>query len=81
MSAVERAAATTGRMDVTPDVETLYRDGIVGRKGAFAREWAEAMREDMMTAFWSAIQRPGGAGALSSPRTSSASPSSRTPCA
>jgi hypothetical protein len=43
------------------DVETLYRDGIIGRKGAFSREWAEQMREDMMTAFWEAIQRPGGA--------------------
>ncbi|MBW4022908.1 MAG: phytanoyl-CoA dioxygenase [Proteobacteria bacterium] len=43
------------------DVDTLTRDGIVGRKGAFARDWAERMREDMMTAFWEAIQRPGGA--------------------
>ncbi|GEO16754.1 phytanoyl-CoA dioxygenase family protein [Microvirga aerophila] len=47
--------------DVTESVETLYRDGIVGLKGAFSREWAEQMREDMMTAFWEAIQRPGGA--------------------
>ena len=45
----------------TSEVETLYRDGIVGLKGAFARAWVEDMREDMMTAFWSAIQRPGGA--------------------
>jgi hypothetical protein len=50
-----------GRLDVSGDLETLLRDGIVGRKGAFSREWAEAMREDMMTAFWDAIQRPGGA--------------------
>jgi hypothetical protein len=48
-------------IDLAADVETLTRDGIVGLKGAFPREWAEAMREDMMTAFWSAIQRPGGA--------------------
>ena len=48
-------------MNVDEDVATLYRDGIVGKKGAFSRDWAEAMREDMMTAFWSAIQRPGGA--------------------
>lgn len=47
--------------DVRADVETLYADGIVGRKGAFSRDWAEAMREDITTAFWSAIQRPGGA--------------------
>jgi ectoine hydroxylase-related dioxygenase (phytanoyl-CoA dioxygenase family) len=43
------------------DLETLQADGIVGLKRAFSRQWADAMREDMMTAFWSAIQRPGGA--------------------
>lgn len=47
--------------DVTKDVETLFSDGVVGLKGAFSREFAENMREDMMTAFWKAIQRPGGA--------------------
>lgn len=46
---------------VADDVEVLGRDGIVGKKGAFSRDWAEAMREDMMTAFWDAIRRPGGA--------------------
>jgi len=49
------------QIDITSDTETLQRDGIVGRKGAFSRDFAEAMREDMMTAFWQAIQRPGGA--------------------
>ena len=48
-------------IDIGPDAGTLHRDGIVGRKGAFSRAFAEAMREDMMTAFWKAIQRPGGA--------------------
>jgi hypothetical protein len=48
-------------MDVKGLVETLYRDGITGLKGAFSTDFADAMREDMMTAFWSAIQRPGGA--------------------
>jgi hypothetical protein len=48
-------------LSVAEDVSTLYRDGIVGKKGAFSREWAEQMREDMMTAFWEAIRRPGGA--------------------
>ncbi|MDP8997247.1 MAG: phytanoyl-CoA dioxygenase, partial [Pseudomonadota bacterium] len=42
-------------------VKTLYEDGIVALKGAFSVEWIESMHEDMMTAFWSAIQRPGGA--------------------
>lgn len=47
--------------DIGQHVETLTTDGIVGLKGAFTPEWADEMREDMMTAFWSAIQRPGGA--------------------
>ena len=46
---------------VTDDVETLQRDGVVGLKGGFSRSWVERMREDMMTAFWEAIQRKGGA--------------------
>lgn len=47
--------------DIPAAVATLNRDGITGRKAAFTRDFAEAMREDMMTAFWKAIQRPGGA--------------------
>jgi hypothetical protein len=47
--------------DVASHLETLYRDGVTALKGAFSREWVERMREDMMTAFWGAIQRPGGA--------------------
>jgi hypothetical protein len=45
----------------SPDVEALYRDGVVAKQGALPREWVERLREDMMTAFWKAIQRPGGA--------------------
>jgi hypothetical protein len=56
MTATVRAAVA----DVTPDLQTLNRDGIVARQGAFDRDWVDAMREDMMTAFWAAIQRPGG---------------------
>ena len=47
--------------DVEGSVRALYQDGITACKGAFSREWVEALREDMMTAFWEAIQRPGGA--------------------
>jgi hypothetical protein len=46
---------------VVSDIQTLQRDGIVAHKGAFAREFVEQMREDMMTAFWDAIQHPGRA--------------------
>jgi hypothetical protein len=48
-------------VDVEADVTTLNEDGIVARKGAFSREWVERLRQDMLTAFWEAIQRPGGA--------------------
>ena len=47
--------------EIVEDVATLYGDGVVGRKGAFSRPWAEDMREDITTAFWEAIQRSGGA--------------------
>ena len=47
--------------DVAQDVATLQRDGITARKQAFTRDWVELLREDMMIAFWEAIQRPGGA--------------------
>ena len=56
---IETAAPTATA--IATDVDALQRDGIVGRKGAFGRDWAETMREDMLTAFWDAIQRPGGA--------------------
>ena len=36
-------------VDVSADRETLTRDGIVGLKGAFSRDWAERMHEDMLT--------------------------------
>jgi Phytanoyl-CoA dioxygenase (PhyH) len=47
--------------EVADEVEILNRDGIVGRPGAMTREWVEAARDSVMSAFWSAIQRPGGA--------------------
>ena len=39
----------------------LYGDGIIGLKGAFPREWAQRMREDIDTLFAEARQVPGGA--------------------
>lgn len=40
-------------------VRELFRITVL--KSGFTREWVERLREDMMTAFWEAIQRPGGA--------------------
>jgi hypothetical protein len=47
--------------DVQAIVDGLYTDGIIACKGAFSREWAQRMREDIETAFDDAIKRPGGA--------------------
>jgi hypothetical protein len=60
---VKEAAVTSTEtsFDVPAHVETLYRDGVTAAKSIFSRDWVERMREDMMDAFWAAIQRPGGA--------------------
>src|SRR5215210_9106803 len=47
--------------DIGADVARINDEGITALRGAFSPEWAVQMREDMMTAFWDAIQRPGGA--------------------
>ena len=39
----------------------LYGDGIIGLKGAFSREWADRMREDIEALFAEAQAVPGGA--------------------
>jgi len=47
--------------DLSSQLEALRVDGITSLQGAFSRSWTEQLREDMMTAFWKAIRRPGGA--------------------
>jgi hypothetical protein len=42
-------------------VEALRRDGITAQRGAFTREWAQRMGEDIDVAFADARQREGGA--------------------
>jgi ectoine hydroxylase-related dioxygenase (phytanoyl-CoA dioxygenase family) len=39
----------------------LYGDGIIALKGAFSRQWAQDLREDIDHLFEEAIKRPGGA--------------------
>ena len=58
--ALHRSPETILFDSIDSDIQTLQRDGIVAHKRAFSREFIERMREDMMTAFWEAIQRPGG---------------------
>lgn len=42
-------------------VAQIYEDGIAGFKGAFSREWVQALGEDVDAAFQEALARPGGA--------------------
>jgi hypothetical protein len=42
-------------------LEALRRDGVTAQKGAFSREWAQRMAEDIDAAFADARQREGGA--------------------
>jgi Phytanoyl-CoA dioxygenase (PhyH) len=46
---------------LTHFIDALYADGITALPSAFSREWVEQLRQEMMAAFWDAIQRPGGA--------------------
>jgi hypothetical protein len=59
MSTTMQPAAT--QYDVATIMGALYGEGILGLKGAFSREWVEALREDVEAAFADALQRPGGA--------------------
>ena len=45
--------------DVADIMRGLYGDGIIGLKGAFTREWAQALREDIDALFAEGLERPG----------------------
>ncbi|HEY0167416.1 MAG TPA: phytanoyl-CoA dioxygenase family protein [Jatrophihabitans sp.] len=47
--------------DIAEAVRALHTDGVVGRKGAFSREWVQTLGEDVMAAFTEARSRPHGA--------------------
>jgi hypothetical protein len=49
------------KLEIASHVDALRTEGITALRGAFSPDWVEQVREDMMEAFWSAIQRPGGA--------------------
>ncbi|HYH81424.1 MAG TPA: phytanoyl-CoA dioxygenase family protein [Longimicrobium sp.] len=51
----------TARYDVAAIMGALYGDGILGLKGAFSREWAAQLGEDLEVAYRDALARPGGA--------------------
>ncbi len=47
--------------EIADAVRALYTEGTVGKKGAFSREWATQMAEDVYVAFHQALARKGGA--------------------
>ncbi|MFC9941640.1 phytanoyl-CoA dioxygenase family protein [Streptomyces pratensis] len=53
--------ATTTAPHIGTAVQDLYTAGITACRGAFAPQWADAMREDIETAFAEARGREGGA--------------------
>jgi ectoine hydroxylase-related dioxygenase (phytanoyl-CoA dioxygenase family) len=58
----EEVASTSVERPEPPElVAGLYTDGIIACRGAFTREWAAAMHEDIRTAFEEAVAREGGA--------------------
>ena len=59
--ATRLATSTVPPYDVATIMGGLYGDGIIALKGAFPREWAAAMREDIDALFADALSRPGGA--------------------
>lgn len=56
-----RAAAGHDEIDMRAVMGGLYGDGIIARKGAFAREWVAQLKEDVEMLFAEARARPGGA--------------------
>jgi ectoine hydroxylase-related dioxygenase (phytanoyl-CoA dioxygenase family) len=65
MTATPETSSATGTTvtdeDVATAVEALMTDGIIGRKGAFSREFVATMAEDVEAAFQEARSRENGA--------------------
>ena len=53
--------ATMKQFDPATIMGGLYGDGIIGHKGAFSRQWAQELGEDLAVLFEAALKRPGGA--------------------
>jgi hypothetical protein len=53
--------APSQQYDAAAIMGALYGDGILGLKGAFEREWAGRLGEDILVLFADALTRPGGA--------------------
>jgi hypothetical protein len=61
MQTAETSIRTRPTYDIAQIMGGLYGDGIIGLKGAFAREWVQQLGEDIAELYAAALQRPGGA--------------------
>ncbi|OON68871.1 phytanoyl-CoA dioxygenase family protein [Hymenobacter sp. CRA2] len=61
METAQPTALTSSTYDVAQIMGALYGEGIIGLKGAFSREWARQLGEDVMRLYDEALRRPGGA--------------------
>ncbi|HEX8504989.1 MAG TPA: phytanoyl-CoA dioxygenase family protein [Hymenobacter sp.] len=61
METQEIETITRPTYDVAQIMGGLYGEGIIGLKGAFPREWAQQLGEDIARLYAEALQRPGGA--------------------
>src|SRR4051794_9455050 len=52
---------SAGGYDTAEIMGGLYGEGIIALRGAFSRDWTEAMREDIETIFAEVRDLPGGA--------------------
>lgn len=59
MSVIDRSQVQ--QYDVATIMGGLYGDGMIGLKGAFSRQWAQELGEDIEVLFQEALKRPGGA--------------------
>ncbi|GEM45055.1 phytanoyl-CoA dioxygenase family protein [Deinococcus cellulosilyticus] len=57
----EAVQAPASQYDIARIMGALYGDGILGLKGAFSREWAQQLGEDIAVLYEDALKRPGGA--------------------
>jgi len=61
LDTTQTSRAQEARFDTAAIMGGLYGDGIISLKGAFSRDWARALGEDIKTIFQDALKRPGGA--------------------
>ena len=65
MTTLDQSPATPSndapQYDTASIMGAIYGDGITGLKGAFSREWVQALGEDLAGLYKDALARPGGA--------------------